>query len=311
MNGEMILKVMLAIGQTFVFFAVGAAAVKLKYLDTRDVSRIGNFTMDVIFPFCCFASVFNGMQGADPMAVWLPPVLGFAIMAFNGLMGLGLQFGLKNRSESRMKAFRQMAAINNYLFLPLIIVDNLYGSSGSACLMLFSVGSAVGFWSVGIWVMSRFGLNKETFANLLTSNLVAVLLAVLLVLLGVPVPDGAIKIADGVGLIGTPLMLVLTGASLTLSGAKLFREGRDAFWGVICRLIIIPAVTVAVLKLLPLPPMIFNVALIIALMPTSCASVIIVGKYGGDVDYSGQQLLLSTLISPVTITGFLYLSTLF
>jgi predicted permease len=134
---------------------------------------------------------------------------------------------------------------------------------------------------------------------------------VLLVLLGVPVPDGAIKIANGVGVIGTPLMLVLTGASLTLSGAKLFREGRDAAWGVICRLIIIPAVTVAVLKLLPLPPMIFNVALIIALMPTSCASVIIVGKYGGDVDYSGQQLLLSTLISPATITGFLYLSTLF
>ena len=311
MNGEMIVKVMLAIGQTFVFFAVGAAAVKLKYLDSRDVSRIGNFTMDVIFPFCCFASVFNGMQGADPMAVWLPPVLGFGIMAFNGILGLGLQYGLKNRSESRLKAFRQMAAINNYLFLPLIIVDNLYGSSGSGCLMLFSVGSAVGFWSVGIWVMSKFGFNRETFTNLITSNLVAVLLAVCLVVFKVPVPHAVIRIADGVGVIGTPLMLVLTGASLTLSGAKLFREGRDAAWGVICRLLILPAITVAVLKLIPMPPMIFNVALIIALMPTSCASVIIVGKYGGDVDYSGQQLLLSTVLSPVTITGFLYLSTLF
>ena len=103
MNGEMMLKVMLAIGQTFVFFAVGAAAVKCKYLDSRDVSRLGNFTMDFIFPFCCFASVFNGMQGADPMAVWMPPVLGFAIMAFNGIIGLGLQYGLKNRSESRMR----------------------------------------------------------------------------------------------------------------------------------------------------------------------------------------------------------------
>lgn len=311
MNGEMILKVILAIGQTFVFFAVGAAAVKLKYLDTRDVSKIGSFTMDVIFPFCCFASVFNGMQGADPVAVWLPPVLGFGIMAFNAIIGLGLQFGLKNRSESRLKAFRQMAAINNYLFLPLIIVENLYGSSGSACLMLFSVGSAVGFWSVGIWVMSKFGLNKETFKNLLTSNLVAVLLAVALVCCKVPVPDAVIKVANGVGNIGTPLMLVLTGASLTLSGAKLFREGRDAAWGVLCRLIIIPAFTVAALKMIPMSQMIYNVALIIALMPTSCASVIIVGQYGGDVDYSGQQLLLSTILSPATITGFLYLSTLF
>ena len=311
MNGEMILKVVLAIGQTFVFFAVGAAAVKLKYLDTRDVSKIGNFTMDVIFPFCCFASVFNGMQGADPVAVWLPPVLGFGIMAFNAIIGLGLQFGLKNRSESRLKAFRQMAAINNYLFLPLIIVENLYGSSGSACLMLFSVGSAVGFWSVGIWVMSKFGLNKETFKNLITSNLIAVLLAVALVCFKVPVHHEVIRLVNGIGMIGTPLMLVLTGASLTLSGAALFREGRDAAWGVLCRLIIIPALTVAVLKMIPMPPMVFNVALIIALMPTSCASVIIVGKYGGDVDYSGQQLLLSTFISPVTITGFLYLSTLF
>ena len=311
MNGEMILKVLLAIGQTFIFFAVGAAAVKCKYLDSRDVSRLGNFTMDVIFPFCCFASVFQGMQGADPMAVWLPPVLGFGIMAFNGIVGLGLQYGLKNRSESRLKAFRQMAAINNYLFLPLIIVENLFGSSGSACLMLFSVGSAVGFWSVGIWVMSKFGFNKETFKNLITTNLAAVLLAVLLVCLKVPVPGEVIRMANGIGVIGTPVMLILTGASLTLSGAALFREGRDAAWGVLCRLIILPALTVAVLKLIPMPPMVYNVALVIALMPTSCASVIIVGKYGGDVDYSGQQLLLSTLLSPATITGFLYLSTLF
>jgi predicted permease len=311
MNSEMMFKVMLAIGQTFVFFAVGAAAVKCKYLDSRDVSRVGNFAMDFIFPCCCFVSVFNGMQDADPMAVWLPPVLGFSIMAFNGIIGLGLQYGLKNRSESRMKAFRQMAAINNYLFLPLIIVESLYGSSGSACLMLFSVGSAVGFWSVGIWVMSKFGFNKETFKNLISSNLVAVLLAVLLVCCKVPVPEEVLRIANGIGVIGTPLMLVLTGASLTLSGAALFREGRDAAWGVLCRLIIIPALTVAALKMIPMPPMVFNVALIIALMPTSCASVIIVGKYGGDVDYSGQQLLLSTFISPVTITGFLYLSTLF
>lgn len=311
MNGEMIIKVLLAIGQTFVFFAVGAAAVKFKYLDSRDVSRLGNFTMDVIFPFCCFASVFHGMQGADPMAVWMPPVLGFGIMALNGIIGLGLQYGLKNRSESRMKAFRQMAAINNYLFLPLIIVESLYGSAGSACLMLFSVGSAVGFWSVGIWVMSKFGLNKETFKNLITSNLIAVLMAVALVCFKVPVPHEVIRLVNGIGMIGTPLMLVLTGASLTLSGAALFREGRDAAWGVLCRLVIIPALTVAVLKMIPMPPMVFNVALIIALMPTSCASVIIVGKYGGDVDYSGQQLLLSTFISPVTITGFLYLSTLF
>ena len=245
------------------------------------------------------------------MAVWLPPVLGFAIMAFNAFIGLGLQFGLKNRSEARLKAFRQMAAINNYLFLPLIIVENLYGSAGSGCLMLFSVGSAIGFWSVGIWVMSKFGFNKETFKNLLTSNLVAVLIAIALVCCKVPVPDEVIKVANGIGAIGTPLMLVLTGASLTLSGAALFREGRDAAWGVICRLLIIPAVTVAVLKVIPMPPMVFNVALIIALMPTSCASVIIVGKYGGDVDYSGQQLLLSTFLSPATITGFLYLSTLF
>ena len=267
--------------------------------------------MDVIFPFCCFASVFHGMQGAEPMAVWMPPVLGFGIMALNAIIGLGLQYGLKNRSESRMKAFRQMAAINNYLFLPLIIVESLYGSAGSACLMLFSVGSAVGFWSVGIWVMSQFGLNKETFKNLITSNLIAVLLAVALVCFKVPVHDEVIRLANGIGMIGTPLMLVLTGASLTLSGAALFREGRDAAWGVLCRLVIIPALTVAVLKMLPMPPMVFNVALIIALMPTSCASVIIVGKYGGDVDYSGQQLLLSTFISPATITGFLYLSTLF
>ena len=311
MNGEMTGKVLLAIVQTALFFGVGALGVRLKYFDSGDVTKLGNFTMDVIFPFCGFASVFRGMAGADPMAVWLPPVLAFSIMAFNALLGLGLQFGLKNRSEARLKAFRQMAAINNYLFLPLIIVESLYGAAGSGCLMLFSVGSTVGFWTVGIWVMSGFGVNRESLGNLFTSNLVAILLAAVLVIFQVPLPAAAVNMAEAIGRLGTPLMLVLTGASLALSGAKLFREGRDALWGVLCRLLIIPAFTVAGLKLLPMPAMVRNVALILALMPTSCASVIVVGRYGGDVDYSGQQLLISTLVSPVSIMGFLYLSTLF
>ena len=60
------------------------------------------------------------------------------------------------------------------------------------------------------------------------------------------------------------------------------------------------------LKLLPLEPLVYHVALIVSLMPASCTSVLIVRKYGGCPDFAGQSVFFSTIACIVTVPVFLY-----
>ncbi len=300
MDSSMLLKVLAAIFETFFLFGIGALALRLKYIRPQELAGWGKLAIDVLFPFCAFSGVVGGFDASDRSLVWLPPLLGFGIIAFNTLCGLGLQYGLRDRAAVRMRTFRHLAAVNNYVFLPLIIIQNIYGVKGVGCLMLMSLGSAAGFWSCGIAVMAGNDF-KEAMRNLLSPNMAAVALALYFVISGTPVPSHILTVTHGIGAAATPLALILIGASLFHSGARLFSGLRDAAYTICTRLLILPFLTVLLLKLLPLPEFIYNVALIVALMPASCASVLIVRKYGGCADFAGQAVFLSTVFSPLSI----------
>jgi len=306
MDNDLILKVLLAIGQTFAYFAVGFLALKMNYLDKKEVERFGSFVMDILFPFCSFACIVTGMRQASMTELCLPPLIGIGIMAFHALCGLLLQFGLRDKAVSRRKAFRQFSAVNNYLFLPIILIEGIYGSRGVSTLMLIYIGSTIGFWSIGILVMAENFSPLELLKKLCQPNLIVIALGIVLVRFDIPVPESVIKICNGIGSLGAPLMLLLTGASLGCTGVKLFTAPADAAWGVLCRLVIIPALSLLVLFFLPLEPMLRNVTFILVLMPSSCASVLLIRKYQGDGDFAGQILLFSTLLSPLTLIGFFY-----
>ena len=84
----------------------------------------------------------------------------------------------------------------------------------------------------------------------------------------------------------------------------------DAVYTMLVRLVILPALTVLVLKLVPLEPPLKEVAMMVAIMPASCASALIVKQYGGSADLAGQSIVFSTVGSIVTIPLFLYLISL-
>ena len=81
---------------------------------------------------------------------------------------------------------------------------------------------------------------------------------------------------------------------------------RDAAYLVVVRLIIIPAILVAILKLLPLDARTYNVAMIVAVMPASCASVLVAKKYGACSDFAGQIIVFTTCLAPFTVPLMLY-----
>ncbi len=304
MNMDMLTKVILAILETFIFFGFGAWAYRLKLIEDGDLGRLGRLSIDMLLPFLTFSSIVRNFTAKDLAAIWQLPLLGLGIMAFGALCGYVLVYGLHDKSPRRNGTFIHLAIANNYVFLPLVILGNLFGARAVAALMLLTVGSTVGFWTFGVGVLAGRDF-KRVVRNVCSTNMAAVVLALFCVFTGFQVPAFGMNIFEKLGALSVPLSLLLIGASMYKTGIRMLTHRFDALYTLATRLIILPFLTVVLLRLLPLEPLVYHVALIVSLMPASCTSVLIVRKYGGCPDFAGQSVFFSTVACIVTVPLFL------
>ena len=303
---ELVFKILLGILKTFCYFGLGALAIRLKIFDRTEAAHFGKFAIDILTPFLTFYSIVTNFSRRDGDAFWQMPLIGFGMILFGMLCGYGLQFGMKKKTPRRMATFVHLCALNNFLFLPLILLDSLYGMRAVAYLFLMNVGSTVGFWTCGVFSLAGTDW-KLALKNLCSTNIAAVILSVACVLLEIPVPKEVTEFCYDIGKGAVPLSLALTGCMIFSAGRRLTAYRFDAVYYLLVRLVILPLLMIPVLRLLPLAQPMMQVALIVALMPASSSSVLIVKQYGGSVDFASQAIMFSTILSALTIPALLYL----
>ena len=299
MNCDIFLKVLFAILETFAFFGIGTFIVMKKMLDKDSIKGMSSFAINVLTPFLIFSSVAGNFTREDLKTAWLYPVLGFAMMALHCLFGYVFLI-LRHNTAERKATFLHMAVVNNFLFLPLIVIGYLWDGKTVAALLLWSIGSTFGQWTLGIAVMAGNDV-KKMFRTLVSANSIAVIAAVLYILLPWRLPAQIMNFCTKAGSLAIPLCLIFIGASIYLSRAKLSSHAGDVLITTLIRVLVIPLLTLLLLRYIPLPETARNIASVIAVMPASAGSVLIMREYGGDVDFAGQLILSTTIASLVTM----------
>jgi predicted permease len=302
---ELLIKIIYAIIEMFCMFAVGALAMRLKFIEKEDLTKLGRLVIDIMFPMLAFSSITANFDPTKLNELWLLPTLGFSIMFLGGMLGFAFRYGMRNRTRDRMITFHHFCAINNYVFLPLIILQSLWGSKYVALLLIMNIGSTLGFWTVGVGILSG-GSIKRTFKNIFSINLFAVTLALAFCFLNIPVPSLVANVFSRIGGIAVPLMLVVIGAAIYSSARHILKNKWDIIYLAITRLIIIPLLVVFILKLLPLPLEVFRVVFVVSIMPVSSSAVVFMRRFGGDPDLAAQAAVITTLLSILTIPLMIY-----
>lgn len=297
---EVMLQTFLAILETFIIFAIGAWLTKRKVLDEQGISQLSNLTLDVLFPLMTIGSITRNFKSSDLADLWILPTAGFGMMAAGMFMGMLFCKLMRNHTKPRMAMFQHYCTSNNYLFLPLIVLDNLWGDRYVSLLLVMSLGGNIGFWTLGI---ASFGGNsiRETIRNIFSVNLYAVLLALALVIFNIPLPEVLSNTCHTMGQAAVPLVLVGIGAAIYKSAKGMWSNLFDVFYLSAVRLIVLPMIFIFLLKLLPIPEDIFRVLVVTALMPVSSSSVLVARRYGGDMDLASQAIIISTLLSIITV----------
>lgn len=303
----MMSSIIYSIAEVFIIFAIGALARHLKYIQETDLNHWSKLIIDFLFPMLVFSSIVQNFQTNQTAGLWIMPTIGFGMMAFGAVCGYILKIPMRNSSPDRLKTFHHFCAINNYGFLPLIIITNLWGDKLLPDLFILNIGSNIGYWTIGIALLSK-GDWKTGLKNMLTPMIITLVIALLVVLCGVRgyVPHLIVKVCHFVGGNAVPFMLLIIGASLYDTPRVTLRHAGEIGYLCFVRLLLLPILMILILKALPLSESYYNIAFVVALMPTSVSSTIITRCYGGSPQYAAQAALITTIASIFTIPILMY-----
>lgn len=292
--------VTLAILQIFAVFALGALARRLGYLLDADLSRWSRLGVDFLLPGLAFHTITQNLDPSRLRALWIAPLIAVGMFGVGALIGELCRPRHAPYSDAFSRTFRHLCAMNNYSYLPIVIIERLWGGSALADFFIFNLGSEIGFWTLGV---ALFGQRNHGAAlrQILSPNVIAILLAVALCLLGwhVHIPHLVIDVTGWLGAAAIPLLVLLVGGSMY--PLPQLRHKAALARITVLRLALIPAINIAILHALPIPPDLRRIAVVVALMPSAVMSVILARRHDGDPEFASETAVVTTVIAILTV----------
>jgi predicted permease len=317
--------VLVKIAAMFLVIVVGWFARQRGYLKDEFTATLSRLVADVALPALVFTQMLRSVDAAELRHGWLAPVLIGLLIGIAYLSGVALAPFFSSREQRNTFLF--LVATPNWVYLPLPIVDALYGDAGVRVVLVGNVGAQLVLWTFGVWILH--GTVRQAARNLLTNaGLWATGLGVVVAVLfpashtletinpatasiGGIVGGALIQALGMVGSLTVPLSLFAIGAQLAGLLVPVHRFPR-VLWGVLlARLIVAPAVTVAagfaLMKLgLPMSDITRMVGYLIAAMPIAISCSVMAERFGGDAALAAQGIFYSTFFSLLTVPVLFY-----
>jgi predicted permease len=254
-----------------------------------------------VIPVMVFASMRTSIDRELLQTSYWPILFGVGLCLVNLLVATLLASLIRLPMERRrIFAFLNMFGNNIYLGIPIALA--LFGTEGVAIVLLYSLGSDLVLWSLGLFLLSpKREFSPSSLRGIFTPTLAGLLLGAAWGVAGLGFPDALANAMDSVGNLASPLALLLTGAAL----AEIkFARGiltRDIPFLLIGKLVTAPLIAFAAVALLQLPPVMKMLMVILAGMPTFVRSIVLTDQYGWDSQQTATGVLATTLGSFISI----------
>jgi predicted permease len=284
-----------------------------------------SLTVNLLMPCLVLDRVLKTDAFSDPQNFWLPPLLAFGLTALGILIGLGMtllpakQSGLKSWKQRR--TFAGCIGILNYGFVPIPLVIALFPDDGRTLGVLFvqNLGMEIAVWTI---VLSAIigKLDRKSLRHVINGPNIAIVVAVSLNLLGnsrfvpaffhehiAPCFDFLLMAIHLLGGASIPVSIILVGATLAEHfhreeiRERLKTTFKIAFWSVLIRLFIMPAIFLCLAIWLPCTIEIKRVLVIQGAMGSAIFPMVLAKHYGGDAKTAFDTILSNSLLSVITL----------
>ena len=293
----------------FLMMLLGLLFRKIGWIDEVFASKMNKFVFLVPLPVL----LFEDLAAVDFAEVW---DMKFVLFCFGAtLISIAIaavvSFLWKDRSiqgEFIQASYRSSAAL-----LGIAFIQNIYGDAGMAPLMI--IGSVPLYNVMAVVVLSFFQPERKkldrqvwisTLKGIITNPIILGIIAGLLwSALRLPMPSILDKTVSSVGAVATPLGLMAMGATFDIR--KAFGRAKPAAVASVMKLFIFAAVFLPVAVWLGFRREQLVAILIMLGSATTVSCYVMARNMGHEGVLTSSTVMLTTLFSAITVTGWLYI----
>ena len=294
-----------AVAPTFVVLACGFALRRFRGLHPEADRSLLTVAVNFLYPCFIADTVLSSTALRDVRTVAIAPIVGFSLLLLCfGIAALAARL-LRLRWPQPARTFAFSAAIPNWGYLPIPIVQQLFDQNTTGVLFVHNIGLELALWSAGVWLLSGSGSWRHVFTIPFFAILGA--LALNFAHAGDWLPRVALDSLHFLGQAAIPLSLLLTGATLADAVVSLRDDRRPLITvsGCIVRAALLPPLFLAAASWLPLSLDLKRVLAVQAAMPCAMVPVLLSRHFRGDVGTAVQIVLASTVLGLLTIPFWL------
>lgn len=249
---------------------------------------------------------------------------GFCLFCFTAttvmFLGVWAAAWVLMKDKGQVGAFAQASARSSAAVLGVALAINIYGDSGMVPMMIMS---SVPFFNVYSVLILSFSPHVDRDGNLLpmvregsavkaaciniakNPMILGILLGIPFALLRLTVPTVLDSALSSVGATATPVALLVVGASF--SGSEAMKRWKGAVCSSFVKLLLLPGIFLPLAAALGFRRSELIAILIMTGSPTTVASFVMAKSMHADGVLTSNAVLLSTILSSVSITFWLYL----
>lgn len=276
---------------------------------------------EYVFKCALPVSLFRSMAQMDFYSDFDPIFCLFCFAATTVMfLGVWAAAWVLMKDKGQVGAFAQASTRSSAAILGIALAINIYGDSGMVPMMIMA---SVPFFNVYSVLILSFSPQVDQDGNLLPAKrqgsavksawvgiaknpmILGILLGIPFSLLRISVPAILDNALSSVAATATPVALLVVGASF--SGSEAMKRWKGAVCSSFVKLFLLPGVFLPLAAVLGFRDSELIAILIMTGSPTTVASFVMAKGMHGDCVLTSNAIVLSTILSSVSITLWLYL----
>lgn len=286
----------------FIYMTIGYGCAKKGKFDLEKGKTISWIVINIANPALLISSAVNGEKGIAADKLLEAALL--AVSMYAVLLVLA-QIVIRVFCVPRQEAgiYILMTVFNNIGYMGFPVIAATYGNEALLYAAIFTMPFNLLMYTYGISVASRGSGEASGFRwrSVLNVGVVSCIIAIILYIGNVPVPQFIKSVVSGLGGLTAPLSMIAIGISI--SGIRLremFTDRRLVIYTAVKLLVIPAAGTLLVLKILD-NDLLCHVCMIMLATPVASIVVMLAQQYDANYELAAKATALTTVLSVVTI----------
>ena len=291
----------------FIYILIGFFVARKEIFSKAFTSGISSFLMTVSVP-CLILTAFQVDYTPEKLRQGgLAFFISMLIIAGGILIGYLVAHLLRIPDEDKA-VWVYATAFPNHVFMGWPVMAAIFGPEAIFYAAFANLAFSAYAYTFGIWIFKRYGQDsgkKESLAKtLLTPINISLVIALVLFVTGLRLPEAVEGAVDGFGSVTTPLAMFYVGTILAANRLKEVFSDKRVYMMSFLRLILVPLLVLFLARPFVNDPISYGTLVMGNAMPVAAYCAIYAGAYKNNVQLASRFVSITSILCLLTLPLF-------